>query len=105
MAQSVVVFEKDPRVARYLTLGLRPHFLVHVIQSREELRERLSGKHPEVVVLDIEDWRLTEVADLHRDFPALPIVCTHRIPDDEMWMAALEPGPATFARRTMSEPC
>jgi len=29
---------------------------------------------------------------LHRDFPELPIVCTHRIPDEEMWMAALEAG-------------
>ncbi len=92
MAQSVIVFEKDPRVARYLALGLRPHFSVHLIQSREELRERLSGKHPEVVVLDIEDCRLTEIANLHRDFPGLPIVCTHRIPDEEMWMAALEAG-------------
>jgi DNA-binding response OmpR family regulator len=92
MSQNIVVFEKDPKVARYLALGLRPHFSVQLIQSREELRERLSGKHPEVVVLDIEDCRLTEIANLHRDFPALPIVCTHRIPDEEMWMAALEAG-------------
>jgi DNA-binding response OmpR family regulator len=92
MGHSVVVFEKDPKVARYLALGLRPHFSVQVIQSREELRARLAGKHPEVVVLDLEDCRLTEVASLHRDFPALPIVCIHRIPDEEMWMAALEAG-------------
>jgi DNA-binding NarL/FixJ family response regulator len=44
------------------------------------------------VVLDIEYWRLTDVESLHRDFPAVPIVCTHRIPDEEMWMAALEAG-------------
>ena len=25
-------------------------------------------------------------------FPDLPIVCTHRVPDEEMWMAALEAG-------------
>ncbi len=79
-------------MARYLALGLRPHFSVHLIQSREELRARLSSKHPEAVVLNIEDCRLTEIANLHRDFPALPIVCTHRIPDEEMWMAALEAG-------------
>jgi hypothetical protein len=35
---------------------------------------------------------LTDVESLHRDFPELPIVCTHRIPDEEMWMAALEAG-------------
>jgi hypothetical protein len=44
------------------------------------------------VVLNIEFWRLTDVESLHRDFPALPIVCTHRIPDEEMWMAALAAG-------------
>jgi len=32
------------------------------------------------------------VENLHREFPALPIVCTHRIPDEEMWMAALAAG-------------
>jgi DNA-binding NtrC family response regulator len=92
MGQSVVVLEKDPQVARSLAGGLRPHFSVHVIQSREELRERLAKNHPEAVVLNIEYWRLTEVESLHHDFPELPIVCTHRIPDEEMWMAALEAG-------------
>jgi len=92
MGQSVVVLEKDPKVARSLAGGLRPHFSVHVIQSREELRERLAKNHPEAVVLNIEYWRLTDVESLHHDFPELPIVCTHRIPDEEMWMAALEAG-------------
>jgi len=92
MGQSVVVVEHDPRVARSLAGGLRPHFSVQVIQSREELRERLAKNHPEAVVLNIEYWRLTDVESLHRDFPEVPIVCTHRIPDEEMWMAALEAG-------------
>jgi len=92
MGQSVVVLEKDPRVARSLAGGLRPHFSVHVIHSREELRERLAQNLPEAVVLNIEYWRLTDVENLHHDFPEVPIVCTHRIPDEEMWMAALEAG-------------
>jgi len=92
MGQSVVVLEKDPKVARSLAGGLRPHFSVHVIHSREELRERLAQNLPEAVVLNIEYWRLTDVENLHHDFPEVPIVCTHRIPDEEMWMAALEAG-------------
>ena len=44
------------------------------------------------MVFDIETSRLADVADIRRDFPSLPIVCTHRIPDEEMWMAALEAG-------------
>lgn len=92
MAQSVVVLEKDPRVARHLVGGLRPHFSVHVTRSREELRDNVVRNHPEAVVLNIEHWLLTDVESLHHDFPALPIVCTHRIPDEEMWMAALAAG-------------
>ena len=92
MGQIVVVAEKDPTVARSLAGGLRPHFSVQVIHSREELRERIARNHPEAVVLNIEHWRLTDVESLHHDFPEVPIVCTHRIPDEEMWMAALEAG-------------
>ena len=93
MAQtSIVVLEQDPGVARSLAGGLRPHFSVHVTRSREELRDNVVRNRPEAVVLNIEYWRLTDVASLHRDFPSLPIVCTHRIPDEEMWMAALEAG-------------
>lgn len=92
MAQNVVVLEKDPGVARSLAGGLRPHFSVHLTCSREELRENVARTHPKAVVLNIEYWRLADVESLHRDFPELPIVCTHRIPDEEMWMAALEAG-------------
>jgi len=92
MGQSIVVVEHDPKVARSLAGGLRPHFSVHVIQSREELREKLAKNHPEAVVLNIEYWRLADVELLHHDFPEVPIVCTHRIPDEEMWTAALEAG-------------
>ncbi len=92
MAQSVVVLEKDPGVARSLIRGLKPRFAVFVIQSREELSDNVARNHPEAVVLNIEDWRLTDVEALHRDFPELIIVCTHRVPDEEMWMAALEAG-------------
>ena len=92
MAQSIVLLEKDPGVARSLAGGLRSHFSVHVTRSREELRDRVERNHPEAVVLNIEYWRLTDVESLHREFPKLPIVCTHRIPDEELWMAALEAG-------------
>lgn len=92
MAQSVLVLERDAKLARSLAGGLQSRFAVHVIRSREELRDGVAKNQPEAVVLNIEYWRLTDVESLHRDFPALPIVCTHRIPDEEMWMAALEAG-------------
>jgi DNA-binding response OmpR family regulator len=92
MVQNIVVLEKDPRVAKSLAGGLRPHFSVHVTRSREELRDNVARTHPQAVVLNIEHWLLDDVESLHRDFPTLPIVCTHRIPDEEIWMAALTAG-------------
>jgi len=92
MAQSVVLLEKNPGVARSLAGILRSHFSVHVTRSREELRDDVTRTRPEAVVLNLEHWLLADVESLHRDFPALPIVCTHRIPDEEMWMAALAVG-------------
>lgn len=92
MAQSIVVLEKDPNVARSLAGGLGPHFSVHVTGSGDELRNNLAQNRPEAVILNMEMWRLTDVECLHRDFPEIPIVCTHRIADEEMWMAALSAG-------------
>lgn len=93
MAQSVVLLAKDPKVAQLIAGGLQSHFhAVVVTHSGDELREKVEKNRPEAVVFDIESSRLAEVANLHRDFPSLPIVCTHRIPDEELWMAALEAG-------------
>lgn len=92
MTQSVVLLENDPGVAQSLAGGLRPHFSVHVTSSNEELRDKVARSRPQAVVLNLEHWRLTDVENLHQDFPHLPIVCTHRIPDEEMWMAALAAG-------------
>ena len=92
MDQTVVVLEKDPAIAHSLAGGLRPHFSVRLAGTRDEVRDTVTQKLPEVIVLNIEFWRLTDVESLHRDFPELPIVCTHRVPDETMWMAALEAG-------------
>jgi len=93
MGFSVVVLESDPRLAQSLAGGLSSHFKsVLLTRSGEELRERIVRNRPEAVILDMESSRLTDVRNLHRDFPTLPIVCTHRLPDEELWIAALEAG-------------
>jgi DNA-binding NtrC family response regulator len=93
MGTSVVVLEGDPKTAQSLAGGLRPHFhSVHLTCSRDEMRDKVAQNRPEAVIFDIESSRLTDVASLHSDFPGLPIVCTHRVPDEEMWMAALQAG-------------
>jgi DNA-binding response OmpR family regulator len=93
MSQSVVLLANDLKTAHYLASGLGPHFhSVVVANSHDELREIMAGNHPEAAVIEVEYSRLSDVRNLHQDFPALTIICTHRIPDEELWMAALEAG-------------
>jgi DNA-binding response OmpR family regulator len=93
MGSSVVVLESDSQVAQSLAGKLSPHFqAVHMARSSDELRDRITKSHPEAVVLDMESSRLTDVRNLRQDFPSLPIVCTHRIPDEQLWVEALEAG-------------
>jgi DNA-binding NarL/FixJ family response regulator len=93
MGLSAVVFESDSRVAQSLAGGLSSYFhSVHMARSGAEVRERVARNRPAVVIFDIEHSRLTDVRSLHDDFPSLPIVCTHRVPDEELWIAAMEAG-------------
>ena len=93
MGLSVVVLESDPKVAHSLAGSLRSHFhSVHLTHSRDELREKIARNRPEAVIFGIESSQLTDLQSLHNDFPSMPIVCTHRIPDEELWMAALDAG-------------
>lgn len=93
MGSSVVVLESDPHVAKTLAGRLSSHFQsVHLTRSGDELRAQVVQKRPEVVILDMEYSRLTDVRNLHQDFPTVPIVCTYRVPDEERWIAAMEAG-------------
>jgi DNA-binding response OmpR family regulator len=93
MGYSVVVFENDPKVAQSLAGKLSTHFhAVHMTRSGEELRERIVRSRPEAVVLDMESSHLSDVRNLRNDFPTLPIVCLHRVPDEQLWVEALEAG-------------
>ena len=93
MGFSAVILESDSRLARSLAGGLSSHFNpVHLTHSKDELREKVAGSRPQVVILDMEYSRLNDVRNLRHEFPTLPIVCAYRIPDDELWIAAMEAG-------------
>jgi DNA-binding response OmpR family regulator len=93
MGLSVVVLESDPKLAQSLAGGLSNYFhSVQLTPSGEELREGIAKHRPQAVIVDVENSGLAEVQNLHQDFPSLPIVCTHRVPDEELWVAALEAG-------------
>jgi DNA-binding response OmpR family regulator len=92
-ALSIIVFQREPRLAQALASTLSLHYhAVYVATSIEELRIDIPRHRADVAVLDIEASCLTDVARLHREFPGVSIVCTHRVADEEMWAAALNAG-------------
>src|SRR5258707_11388610 len=92
-ALTMIVFQRDPRLAQSLASTLSHHYhAVHLADSVEELRVDIARYRAEVAVLDVEAASLKDVARLHSEFPAVSIVCTHRVADEEMWTAALTAG-------------
>jgi len=95
MGFNIVVVENDPSVAKSLKSCFHS---VQLSRSGEELRQRVAKNKPDAVILDMEHSRLSDVKDLRRDFHSLPIVCTHRIADEELWVAALDAGASDVCR-------
>jgi DNA-binding response OmpR family regulator len=92
-ALTIVVYQRDSRLAQALASTLSQHYhAVYVATSVEELRVDIARHRGDVAVIDIEESCLAEVERLHREFPQVSIVCTHRVADEEMWAAALNAG-------------
>jgi len=92
---SVVLYHNDARTAQVLASGLSQHFnSVHLARDCEEIRPAIARHRAEVLVLDLETSRLSEVQSLHHEFPCLSIVCTHRLADEELWTEAMNQGAA-----------
>jgi DNA-binding response OmpR family regulator len=92
-ALTIIVLQSDPRLSQALAATLSHHYhSVHVAKSLDELWISIPQHRADVAILDIEHSCLEEVARLHRQFPSVSILCTHRVADEEMWAAALNAG-------------
>jgi hypothetical protein len=90
---SVVLALTSPRCAELLAVALHSHFdTVAVVHAPEHLRPALLKFRADAAVVDLEMLDLKDVEALHREFPHVLLVCTHRIPDEQMWAAALAGG-------------
>jgi DNA-binding NtrC family response regulator len=90
---TVVLLQGDAAVAQPLASALSQAFSsVQQVQSLDELRNRIAKHRAEVAILDIEAAPLSEVEHLSQDFSGVCIVCTHRVADEGMWVAALQAG-------------
>jgi DNA-binding NtrC family response regulator len=96
-SRTVVIAQNDPIIALGLANDLHAYFArVTVADSVVELHTLLARHEARVAVLDLELVNVDEVNRLARSFGDLTIVCTHRSPDEQMWMAALNAGAVEF---------
>ena len=103
MSLNVILLQNDSRVTQALVASLCNSFhSVRVVRSLDELRTSLPKHRCEVVVLDMEVATLSDVEHLKQEFPKAAIVCTHRLPDEQMWTAALSAGAADICPSTDS---
>jgi len=92
---SVVLYQNDPRTAQILAVSLSQHFeSVYLARDYDEMRAEVAGHHVGAVVLALETLGPGEVERLHREFPGLCIVGTHRLADDKLWAEAMSLGAA-----------
>jgi DNA-binding response OmpR family regulator len=89
----VVVYHNDPRTAQALAVSLSQYFrTVQPARGYEEVRDAVERDHADVLILDLETSRSGEIGRLHREFPSLCIVGTHRLADETIWTEALDQG-------------
>jgi DNA-binding NtrC family response regulator len=90
---NVVVASRDTQAASQLAASLNTYFRnVSVVRSLDEVRTAIPRYRAQLAVLDLELASVEDVERLTHEFDHTGIVCTHRIPDDEMWAAALSAG-------------
>jgi hypothetical protein len=90
---SLVIYHSDPRKAQALAVSLSKHFEpVKLVRKYEEVSPAILRLHAEVLVLDLETSQADAVRRLHREFPSLCIVATHRLADDGVWTEAMTQG-------------
>jgi DNA-binding response OmpR family regulator len=89
---NIIIAERDPAVAQILYSSLDRHFRsVRLARSLDELRSDIPRHRVDAVVADLETVALPEISQLRREFGVL-VICTHRIPDEDIWTAALQAG-------------
>ena len=94
---TIVIAQHDQTIAQRVANELQAHFTrVAVTGDVMELRTMLQRHEVRVAVLDLELVNLDEVQQLASSLGGLTIVCTHRSPNEHMWMAALNAGADEF---------
>jgi DNA-binding NtrC family response regulator len=90
---NIVIASTDSKAASQLAESLHSHFRsVAVARSIEEVRHAIPKHRAQVAIVDLELANFADVQKLCSEFGQTQVVCTHRIPDEEMWAEALTAG-------------
>ena len=90
---TAVVVQSDPESAAALAASLLRHFhTVRVAGSLEEVRAAIPRHRADFAVVDLELVGMAAIQQLRRDFASLSIVCTHRLPDENLSTSAQAAG-------------
>jgi DNA-binding NtrC family response regulator len=90
---TVVVAQSDCMVAEKLAANLHAHFKnVVVARDVDEIRHHIQREVADVLVVDLDMAELMVLRGLVQEFKNVGVVCTHRIPDEEMWKRCMEIG-------------
>ncbi|MGH9524609.1 MAG: hypothetical protein ACRD3E_18970 [Terriglobales bacterium] len=90
---NVVIASRDTSVASHLAESLNGQFRsVSVAHSLDEVRQAIPRHRAQVAIVDLETADLAQVKEICSEFGHTYVVCTHRIPDEEMWAEALAAG-------------
>ena len=91
-AACILVAQNDPLIAQRLTSQLNGVCrCVRLARSLEELKSAIPGQDVDAVVADLETVALREIRTIAKDL-RVPIICTHRVPDEKMWTEVLDAG-------------
>jgi DNA-binding response OmpR family regulator len=93
---SILIAQADGRAGALLAANLQTHFReIRVARGLNELREKLfQNKEPYAVVVDLELVNFRELREICESYRNTAVICTHRLADEEMWVAALAAGAA-----------
>jgi DNA-binding response OmpR family regulator len=91
---SILIAEADGKISELLATNLRTHFRdIRVVRGLSELREKLTqNEEPYAVIVDLELVNFQELHEICGRYRKAPVICTHRLADEEMWVAALAAG-------------
>jgi DNA-binding NtrC family response regulator len=90
---NVVIASNDTKAASQLAESLHRHFRsVAVARSMDEVRHAIPKHRAQIAIVDLELANFKDVANLCTEFGQTQVVCTHRVPDEEMWAEALTAG-------------